>query len=195
MSRRNLIIGLVILAVLAFFVYKSRANRPLPAGRITTDIQISPTPIVTPEPITTRPRVQISTSKGDFIIELRPDLAPQSVVNFLTKWSNGYCNNLTFHRVEDWVVQGCDPAGNGTGGQMTLPTETSAASFTAGSVGVARLAYPTDKSNDSQFFVVKKDSIFLNGEYTYLGKVVSGMSVVDRLAIGDQITDTTILTK
>lgn len=103
--------------------------------------------------------------------------------------------SVTPHRVEDWVVQGCDPKGDGTGGNSTLPTENSSESFTAGSAGVARKAVPVDVSNDSQFFIVKKDSTFLDGQYTYFGMVASGMNTVDSLSVGDKIISTTILTK
>ncbi|MBI5358566.1 peptidylprolyl isomerase [Candidatus Amesbacteria bacterium] len=142
-----------------------------------------------------RPQVKINTSKGDFVIELRPDLAPKTVANFLAKFNSGYCNNLTWHRVEDWVVQGCDPLGNGTGGKSDLATETSSEPFVVGSVGVARKEFPKEYSNDSQFFIIKKDSQFLNNEYTYFGKVISGMDVINKLAIGDLFLDTTTLTK
>ena len=150
---------------------------------------------VTPEPISGRPQVEIDTAKGKIVLELRPDVAPKTVANYLGKWSRGECNNLTFHRVEDWVVQGCDPAGDGTGGNSTLPTENSQESFTAGALGVARRAVPADVSNDSQFFIVKKDSKFLDGQYTYFGKVLSGLDVINSLSIGDKIISTTILTK
>lgn len=150
---------------------------------------------VTSEPIQGRPRVEINTAKGKIVLELRPDVAPKTVANYLGKWSKGECNNLTFHRVEDWVVQGCDPKGDGTGGNSTLPTENSSESFSTGALGVARKAVPADVSNDSQFFIVKKDSAFLDGQYTYFGKVLSGMDIVNNLAIGDKILSTTILTK
>jgi len=147
------------------------------------------------EPISGRPQVQISTSKGDFVFELRPDLAPNTVAHFLGLFAQGKCNNLTFHRVEDWVVQGCDPKGDGTGGELSLPTETSAESFTVGSIGVARKTTPKNFSNNYQFFIVKTDSPFLDNEYTYFGKVVSGMDVVKRLIIGDKILSSDVLTK
>jgi len=147
------------------------------------------------KPIVGRPQVKISTSKGDITLELRPDVAPKTVANYLGKWSRGECDNRTWHRVEDWVVQGCDPNGDGTGGNSTLPTETSSESFTAGAVGVARKTTPKEVSNDSQFFIVKKDSVFLNGEYTLFGRVISGMDVVNKLAIGDKIISTLILSK
>jgi len=147
------------------------------------------------QPISGHPQVQISTPKGDFVLELRPDLAPKTVGNFLGRFAQGQCDGLTFHRVEDWVVQGCDPKGDGTGGELTLPTEISSASFVAGSLGVARRTTPKDKSNNYQFFIVKTNSTFLDGEYTYFGRVVSGMDVVNRLSVGDKILFTDILTK
>ena len=177
------------------FLGQKLKTRNLPAGTMT---QATPTPSAAApaqNPIAGRPQVKISTSKGDITIELRPDAAPQTVANFLGKWSRGECDNLTWHRVEDWVVQGCDPNGDGTGGNSTLITETSSEPFTAGAVGVARKATPKEVSNDSQFFIVKKDSLFLNGEYTLFGRVISGMDVVDKLAIGDKIISTLILSK
>lgn len=182
----------IIVAILTAQKLKSTI---LPTGLITQSTPISSSQIVTPQPISGQPQVQITTSKGIIILELRPDLAPKTVVNFLSKWNSGYCDNKTFHRVEDWVVQGCDPAGDGTGGNTTLPTETSSAEFTAGSLGVARKTTPTDLSNDSQFFIVKKDSPFLNGQYTYFGKVITGIDVVNRLVVGDKILSSAILSK
>jgi cyclophilin family peptidyl-prolyl cis-trans isomerase len=195
LDRNSLVIGLILILGLLFFLQKDR-ERNLPNGKISeTESPIVTFPSISPEPIQGRPRVEIHTTKGAFTIELRPDLAPESVVNYLVKWSKKYCDKSIFHRVEDWVVQGCDPEGNGTGGKDILPTENSTESFLAGSVGVARKPYPKDKSNDSQFFVVKKDSRFLDGEYTYLGRVLTGMDVVNSLSVGDTINSTITLTK
>lgn len=169
-------------------------EKNLPPGKI-TETEPPEFADITPQPVPGNPRVEITTSKGKFTLELRPDLAPESVTNFLNKWSAGYCNNTAFHRVEDWVVQGCDPQGNGLGGKNTMPTENSTESFMVGSVGVARKPYPKDMSNDSQFFIVKKNSLFLDGEYTYLGRVISGIETVNNLQPGDVIISTAILTK
>lgn len=189
------ILAIVTIIVIGIFVRKMFNNKPLSTGKITQETPVAGQSGQLSEPLKTRPQVQISTPKGNFIIELRPDVAPKTVANFLAKFSSGFCNNLTFHRVEDWVVQGCDPAGNGTGGESTLPTETSSESFITGAVGVARKQYPKEVSNDSQFFIVKKDSQFLNGEYTYFGQVISGLDVINRLTIGDRILSTIILSK
>ena len=196
MNRNSLIVAIVVITIIVVgLIVSKNYTRTLTTGKITQATPTAGESGTLQQPLTTRPQVLISTSKGDFTIELRPDVAPKTVTNFLGKFSTGYCNNLTWHRVEGWVVQGCDPSGNGTGGLSNLPTETSDESFVVGSVGVARKAMPKEVSNDSQFFVVKKDSQFLDGEYTYFGKVISGMNVVNSLSVGDKVISTTILSK
>lgn len=197
-DRKYLISGVVAIIVLVIgvgFLVKRFYKQVLPDGKVSQDTNAEVKSLSTSMDQNIKPQVKIVTSKGEFVIEFRSDLAPKTVANFLAKFADGYCNNLTWHRVEDWVVQGCDPAGNGTGGKSDLTTETSDESFVAGSVGVARKAFPKEYSNDSQFFIVKKDSAFLNGEYTYFGRVISGMDVVNRITAGDLIIDTTILSK
>lgn len=133
-------------------------------------------------------KATIQTSKGNIVIELNSSVAPNTVNNFSNKANDNFYDNLTFHRVEGWVIQGGDPLGNGTGGTNNLPTEISSESFVAGSVGVARGGDPKI-SNDAQFFITKTDSPHLNGQYTYFGKVIEGMDIVGQIAIGDKITD------
>lgn len=127
---------------------------------------------------------------GSFTIALRPDKAPQTVARFIDKAKSGFYNGLTFHRVEDWVVQGGDPSGNGTGGER-VPSEYNDLSFKLGAVGIARGQDPAI-NNGSQWFVVKRDSTFLDRQYTNFGQVTSGMDVVTRIAIGDKIKAITI---
>jgi len=196
MNRNSLIAAIVVIAVIVVGLVVSRNyKKTLTTGKISQATPTAGESGTLQEPLKTKPQVLISTSKGDFTIELRPDVAPKTVTNFLAKFSSGYCDNLTWHRVEDWVVQGCDPIGTGSGGLSNLPTETSGESFVVGSVGVARKAFPKEVSNDSQFFIIKKDSQFLNGEYTYFGKVISGLEVINSLSVGDKIISTTILSK
>ncbi len=196
MNKGYLVVFLIIFFVIVgFLVYKAKQKINLPTGKVTQTEEIAGQSGTMQTPITGKPQIKITTTQGDFTIELRPDVAPKTVANYLSKFSTGFCQNLTWHRVEDWVVQGCDPKGDGTGGESNLPTETSNESFLIGAVGVARKASPKEFSNDSQFFIVKKDSQFLDGEYTYFGKVVAGMDIVNKIQVGDKIISTLILSK
>ena len=132
----------------------------------------------------------IKTTKGDIVLTLDAADAPYTVKNFMDKATTKFYNNLTFHRVEDWVIQGGDPLGNGTGGGK-MPTELSAKPFVTGSLGVAR-GQDIHVSNDSQFFITKSDASWLNNQYTNFGQVTSGMDVVNKIAIGDKIMSITI---
>jgi peptidyl-prolyl cis-trans isomerase B (cyclophilin B) len=140
-----------------------------------------------PQPITSaNPVATIELEKGGIIkIQLLPSSAPSTVVNFTKHANTGDYDQLIFHRVEDWVVQGGDPKGNGTGGG-NQPTELSQTPFKIGAVGIAR-GGDIKVSNDMQFFIVKKDSNFLNGQYTNFGQVIDGMDIVTKVAIGDKI--------
>lgn len=132
----------------------------------------------------------IQTSKGNITVELYPNETPKTVENFATKAQSGYYSNLTFHRVEDWVIQGGDPLGNGTGGGK-MPTELSQHAFELGSLGVAR-GGDIKVSNDSQFFICTKDCAWLTGQYTNFGKVTEGMDVAMKIAVGDKILGVTM---
>ena len=132
---------------------------------------------------------------GSFTFQLFPEDAPKTVQNFVDKAKSGYYNGLTFHRVEDWVIQGGDPRGNGTGGG-TMPSEMNKRPFTSGSVGIAR-SQDIKINNDSQFFVCtskmsKDQGQFLTGQYTNFGQISQGMNVVDGVRIGDKIKQITI---
>jgi len=140
--------------------------------------------------VVTASSAAIVTTKGEIVIELFPDAAPNTVNNFANKSVNGFYDNLTFHRVEDWVVQGGDPLGTGMGGGQ-IPTELNNNPFIRGSVGVAR-GGNIQVSNDSQFFITKIDSPHLDGQYTNFGQVSSGLEVVDSLEIGDKIISITV---
>ncbi len=130
----------------------------------------------------------ITTSKGVIVLTLYPDVAPIAVANFAKKAQAGFYNGLDFHRVEDWVIQGGDPKGDGTGG-ADMQTELNNKPFVTGSLGMAGHAGPDGKTinNDAQFFIVKSDASWLNGQYTNFGIVTSGMDVVQKIAIGDKI--------
>jgi len=133
----------------------------------------------------TATQATIQTAKGNITVKLYADSAPNTVQNFLTKAKSGYYENLTFHRVESWVIQGGDPQGNGTGGG-SMPTELSQVPFKIGSLGVAR-GGNIQISNDSQFFICTDDCSWLTGQYTNFGEVIEGFEVAKQIAIGDKI--------
>jgi len=144
------------------------------------------TATATPTPTTKATQATVELAKGgSFTFTLRPDKAPQTVERFVGKARSGFYDNLTFHRVEDWVVQGGDPKGTGTGGER-VPSEYNDLSFKLGAVGIARGQDPAF-NNDSQFFVVKRDSTFLDKQYTNFGQVTAGMDIVAGVKIGDKI--------
>jgi cyclophilin family peptidyl-prolyl cis-trans isomerase len=163
-------------------------------GQINATPSIEPTPAEgtsTPEATASGQMTAIiKTAKGDIVLSLFPNEAPKTVANFVSKAQSGYYNNLTFHRVEDWVIQGGDPLGNGTGGG-TMPTELNEQKFVIGSLGVAR-GQDIAVSNDSQFFITKTEASWLNRQYTNFGIVTSGLEVVNKIVIGDKILEITI---
>ena len=128
----------------------------------------------------------LELASGPVVIEMRPDLAPRHVARIKELVRKGFYNGLTFHRVIDgFMAQTGDPLGNGSGGSGTkLPAEFSKEPFERGSVGMARSRDPD--SADSQFFICLGPSPWLNGQYTYWGKVVEGMDHVDAIKKGDK---------
>ena len=125
----------------------------------------------------------IDTTKGRIVVKLRTDLAPKHAERLKQLARDGYYNNVPWHRVmEGFMAQTGDGQNfNGTGGSKypNLPAEFTSTPFTRGVLGMARSSDPN--SANSQFFIVFGDASFLNGKYTVIGEVASGMDVVDKL--------------
>ncbi|MBA4788692.1 MAG: peptidylprolyl isomerase [Rhizobiales bacterium] len=130
----------------------------------------------------------LDTTYGRVVIALRPDLAPKHVERLKLLAREGYYNNVPFHRVIDGFMAqtGDGQYGNGTGGSKypNLPAEFTSTPFVRGTVGMARSSQPN--SANSQFFITFEPSPFLNGQYTVVGEVVSGMQFVDKIKKGSQ---------
>lgn len=126
----------------------------------------------------------IDTSKGRIVIKLRNDLAPQHAERLKQLARDGFYDNVPFHRVMDGFMAqtGDGQKFNGTGGSTypDLKAEFSNVPFKRGVVGMARKGNSNDSAN-SQFFIMLGDNPSLNGSYTVIGDVASGMDVVDRL--------------
>jgi peptidylprolyl isomerase len=125
----------------------------------------------------------IDTTKGRVVIRLRTDLAPRHAERLKQLARDGFYNNVPFHRVMDgFMAQTGDGQNfNGSGGSKypNLAAEFTQTPFKRGVVGMARASSPN--SANSQFFICFDDASFLNGQYTVIGEVVSGMDVVDKL--------------
>ena len=128
--------------------------------------------------------IVIDTNKGRIVVKLRTDIAPQHAERIKQLAREGYYNNVPFHRVIDgFMAQTGDGQNfNGTGGSKypNLKQEFSNVPFKRGIVGMARRGDSVDSAN-SQFFIMYADGPSLNGQYTVIGEVVSGMDVVDKL--------------
>ncbi|MBI5131871.1 MAG: peptidylprolyl isomerase [Rhodopseudomonas palustris] len=128
--------------------------------------------------------IVIDSSKGRIVIQLRPDIAPQHAERIKQLAREGFYNNVPFHRVmAGFMAQTGDGQNfNGTGGSKypNLKQEFSQVPFKRGIVGMARRGDSVDSAN-SQFFIMFDDGPSLNGQYTVIGQVVSGMDVVDKL--------------
>lgn len=141
--------------------------------------------------------VGLNTKDGQIVIKLYSDSAPNTVKNFKSKVNSGFYNGLTFHRViQDFMAQGGDPTGTGTGGGK-INSELNSRPFKRGSVGLARTAETNKVSNDSQFFICFNDTgcSHLTGDYVNFGEVVSGFQYLDQIIQGDKILSISFDTK
>ena len=137
----------------------------------------------------------IKTDKGDIELELYPNDAPKTVTNFATLATNGYFDNLTFHRYEPgFVIQGGDPNGNGTGGESIYGDKfedelnSDTGSYKTGyKKGVLAMANSGPNTNGSQFFIILDDNDTLPMLYTIFGRVTAGMEIVEQLRANDKI--------
>ncbi len=130
-------------------------------------------------PATTNYKVTIDTEAGSIVLELSKD-TPRTTGNFVGLAKKGFYDNTIFHRViKDFMIQGGDPKGNGTGGPgYKFDDEPFAGEYTRGTIAMANAGPNT---NGSQFFIMHKD-VPLPKNYVIFGKVVEGMDVVDEIA-------------
>ena len=146
---------------------------------------------------------------GTIKIELYPDMAPNTVKNFVKLINEGYYNGLTFHRVEDMLIQGGDTAGDGTGqsefsinGEFSKNGYDNTLKFERGTLGLARLDYTYYSSIDSsiieegynsgyaQFFIMAQDVAEFDGYYCSFGKVIEGIEIIDEITKLETIVET-----
>jgi peptidylprolyl isomerase len=133
----------------------------------------------------------LETTRGDVVVALRSDVAPAHAERLKLLARERFYDDVPFHRVIDGFMAqtGDGQHGNGTGGSKhpNLKAEFSDVPYKRGTVGMARTSNP--HSANSQFFIMFEEGSFLNGQYTVVGEVVSGMDVVDKLKRGEPPSD------
>ncbi len=148
-----------------------------------TQPEILAFPGILPESELANKQVRIKTAKGDIVFELLPKEGPKAASNYYYLANKGFYNGLNFHRVEPgFVIQGGDPLGNGTGGpgykfeddKVNLPYNE----------GIVAMANAGPNTNGSQFFIMLGNTP-LPPSYSIFGKVISGLEVVKKIAVGD----------
>jgi len=199
---------ITLLLFLGFFnLHAQISKKPLPAKKPTTTTTKTATTAKTPV-ATEGIFATIATNKGNITVELFYKKAPITVANFisLAEGKNPFVtveklkgkpffDGLKFHRViADFMIQGGDPSGNGSGGPgYSFKDEITDSKFDKG--GILAMANAGPSTNGSQFFITHKETPWLNGKHTIYGQVTQGMAVVNAIAQGDVITKITITRK
>jgi len=133
--------------------------------------------------------ITITTSKGDMVAELFNDATPKTVANFVGLISEGFYNNLNFHRViPNFMIQGGCPQGTGMGGsEHKIMCEHRGAAKQFHDRGTLSMAHAGPNTGSSQFFIChnRQGTAHLDGAHTAFGKVISGLDVMDAIKQGD----------
>ena len=138
-------------------------------------------------------RATVETTKGNIVLELYPRHAPKTVNNFVFLAKEGFYDGVIFHRViENFVIQGGDPAGTGRGGPGYSFADEVKDNPLKHEKGVISMANAGPNTNGSQFFITHSPQPHLNGRHTVFGKVIDGMDTVHAIRQGDRMTKLTI---
>lgn len=195
----KILLGLVVVVILAALAIRLTAKDTTTSATMKTDsgIQLSDVEITQQAeeggaPTMDKPKMEIDenatyvavfkTSMGDITVNLFAQETPVTVNNFVVLAQKGFYDGTIFHRViEDFMIQGGDPVGNGTGGPgYTFEDEFSPRTFDG--PGILAMANSGPDTNGSQFFITQAATTWLNGKHTIFGEVTDGMAVVDAIA-------------
>ena len=131
----------------------------------------------------------MQTNQGDIVLELYPQYAPKTVNNFVFLANQGFYDGVSFHRViSNFVIQGGDPTGTGTGGPGYRFEDETAGNPKKHERGSISMANAGANTNGSQFFIAHSPQPHLDGKHTVFGKVTDGLDVVDTIRQGDSMT-------
>jgi peptidyl-prolyl cis-trans isomerase B (cyclophilin B) len=135
----------------------------------------------------------LDTTKGRIRLQLHDDKAPKTVANFEKLAKQGFYNGTVFHRViADFMIQGGDPTGTGTGGPGYKFADEFHPSLKHGKPGVLSMANAGPNTNGSQFFITHVPTPHLNGKHSVFGQVLEGQDVVNKIQKGDKINSVTV---
>ncbi len=133
-------------------------------------------------------RASIETDKGTIVLDLHPEHAPKTVNNFVFLAREGFYDQLSFHRViSDFMVQGGDPTGTGSGGPGYEFEDEVKGNPLKHERGVISMANAGPNTNGSQFFITHSPQPHLNGRHTVFGTIAEGEDVVDSIEQGDRM--------
>lgn len=198
-NSKNLVTALAVILILgvgAYFGYQAMQEEPAQTTTETLNYDANNTSTEntqvteqtpTPPASTTETEAPASTviafetSQGNFKVTLDGKAAPKTVANFVKLANEGFYNGLIFHRViEDFMIQGGDPAGNGTGGPgYQFEDEFNSNKAVRGAIAMANSGPNT---NGSQFFIITSEATpWLDGKHTVFGRVTAGMDVIDKI--------------
>ncbi len=158
---------------------KSTASFKLTDPKITI---ITPTTMSTPSAEITQVTAIMKTSQGEITIELFPKSAPKTVANFIGLSNKSFYNGTIFHRViKDFMIQGGDPLGTGTGGPGYKFEDEFDSSLNFSEPYMLAMANSGPATNGSQFFITVVPTTWLNNKHTIFGKVTKGQEIVDAI--------------
>ncbi len=203
---------LFLLFVGVLNMHSQTTKKTAPVKKPVTTVKAAVKPAV--KPVVKAPAViegifaTISTNKGDIVLELEYKKTPVTVANFiaLAEGKNTFVTNeklkgkpffdgLKFHRViKDFMIQGGDPSGNGSGGPG-YAFKDEITDLKHNKAGILSMANSGPTTNGSQFFITHKETPWLDGKHTVFGHVTEGMNIVNSIAANDVITKVTIVRK
>ncbi|MCX6556690.1 MAG: peptidylprolyl isomerase [Candidatus Aminicenantes bacterium] len=131
-------------------------------------------------------RARITTARGEIVLQLFPEHAPQTVNNFIFLARENFYDGVSFHRViANFMIQGGDPSASGSGGPGYRFADEVRHNPLRHETGVISMANAGPDTNGSQFFITHCEQPHLNGRHTVFGKVLQGQEVVDAIRQGD----------
>lgn len=197
LSKILMVLGVILLIIVAFFATKEENEKNYKADYLNINYEIEGNEMNLEKYNTTNPLVAMEIEKyGSIVIELYPEIAKNTVNNFISLVQNGFYDNNTFHRLmPGFVLQGGDPDGQGAGGPgYHIKGEFSANNYennlkhTEGIVSMARSQ--SYDSAGSQFFIMLGTAKHLDGQYAAFGKVIDGMDNVRYIAATEPVVNT-----